>query len=317
MAEANAPGRCAQQVSAAGIAPPPRPPPPRMELNVEVESQEESQESYMSDVFVQDAAAVAQRVGVGGVDPRTDLPEWKRKAKVRAAGEAAAKRQRGRAMAGLPGQRLSQGMGTPIAPENKGFLLLAKMGYSGQGGLGANAQGRAAPVAVELKQGRGGLGLEALRRQQEVAKTQANQYRVAKRVRDVGQLQDDYQCRMRQKHAERQAIADLPKAQHACEILDRKAGVESSTLWFRERRPVADIDDSTSPHSASAAPESAGSTSEPPSDEDVFALLELTEQLAIVVDYLQKAHFYCFWYGHAQPSHPFPQSRPRYRSDTA
>lgn len=42
----------------------------------------------------------------------------------------------------------------------RGFQLLAKMGYKAGEGIGKDRQGRAAPISLDLKAGRTGLGVD-------------------------------------------------------------------------------------------------------------------------------------------------------------
>merc|ERR1719158_427162 len=54
-----------------------------------------------------------------------------------------------------------EGLAQSIAePSNKGFAMLAKMGYKAGDSLGKDNTGRVEPVGVEVKVGRGGLGRE-------------------------------------------------------------------------------------------------------------------------------------------------------------
>ena len=46
-----------------------------------------------------------------------------------------------------------------LGPENSGFVLLRKLGWKGEGGLGKNEQGISKPVEVEVKNDRRGIGL--------------------------------------------------------------------------------------------------------------------------------------------------------------
>ena len=53
----------------------------------------------------------------------------------------------------------------------RGFQLLAKMGYKEGEGIGKSVKGRVAPIAVDLKSGRTGLGIdEGRKRQREAAR---------------------------------------------------------------------------------------------------------------------------------------------------
>ena len=58
-----------------------------------------------------------------------------------------------------------EGLSRKLDSTNKGFAMLAKMGYKEDTGLGKNSTGRIQPVEVIVKEGRMGLGREnALRK---------------------------------------------------------------------------------------------------------------------------------------------------------
>ena len=81
----------------------------------------------------------------------------------------------------------TQGLGTKLDASNKGFAMLAKMGFTAGAGLGKGGSGRAEPVGVELRVGRGGFGLETAKRKRSesmIAVTKAARARV--RVPDPG-----------------------------------------------------------------------------------------------------------------------------------
>ena len=59
-----------------------------------------------------------------------------------------------------------EGLAQSIAePSNKGFAMLAKMGYKAGSGLGKEGEGMLEPVGVEVKKGREGLGRDTALRE--------------------------------------------------------------------------------------------------------------------------------------------------------
>ncbi len=83
----------------------------------------------MSDQFVQ----AGETAGPGHVDPRYDHPSWKRKAEIERRTREALEEQRDhskRRMREVEAEAREQGLSAPISADNKGFAMLAKMGYS-------------------------------------------------------------------------------------------------------------------------------------------------------------------------------------------
>jgi len=60
-----------------------------------------------------------------------------------------------------------EALSLPLPRDNKGYELLSKMGFQPGQGLGRAQQGRAEPVPLVLKSGRGGVGAEEARRRRE------------------------------------------------------------------------------------------------------------------------------------------------------
>lgn len=105
-----------------------------------------------------------------------------------------------------------QGLGTAISGDNKGFAMMARMGYKAGQSIGkASAQGIVEPIGIQVKSDRGGLGREeALRQLQErrlevVRKRKMGQLAGGRKVVSV----EDFRRRLTQQANERQLAADL------------------------------------------------------------------------------------------------------------
>ena len=120
----------------------------------------DEEDDYMSDMFLQNAPAAPK------VDPRQQLPSWKRRAKL-AAAPVPAKRTKASVK-----EDIREGLAQPLQAGNKGFQMLLKMGFKEGQGLGEEGKGKKEPVGVEIKEGRRGLGWELAVQQQQKARTQ-------------------------------------------------------------------------------------------------------------------------------------------------
>lgn len=156
----------------------------------------------------------------------------------------------------------AKGLAEALPETNKGFSLLKKFGFQEGQGLGSQGQGRTEPVPIEIKAGRGGLGLDAVKKQQVAARERAQEL-LAKRaqVREV-QSVEQFRRQQREKFAAKRTAKDLYAAQKACLQLDQARGIESSDMW-----PMADP--------AAAAAEGESADDEPRPQQSDFASLEV------------------------------------------
>lgn len=118
-------------------------------------------------------------------------------------------RAKGRSRAQLEEERRVEGMSASISSENKGFAMLAKMGYkSGQSIGKLSSNGIVEPIAIQVKTDRGGLGREA-------ALKQLQEKRLEIRAKQLQRLTaepittEEFRKRMTQQVKERQIEADL------------------------------------------------------------------------------------------------------------
>ena len=85
-------------------------------------------DDYMSDAFVTSSAAHA-----GHVDPRFELPSWKRKAEVEKKTQETLEEQREHSkkrIREMEKEVRAKGLSEPLSKGNKGFEMLKKMGFS-------------------------------------------------------------------------------------------------------------------------------------------------------------------------------------------
>lgn len=158
-------------------------------------------------------------------------------------------------------ERREEGLSSAIPSDNKGFAMLAKMGYKQGDAIGRSSSGIVEPISIQVKSNRAGLGREA-------AIKQLTEYREKLRKAKSEQNSDtsttslhQFRQRMAQKNIGKQLEADLryflqsiqsfiksinltlpififfsscsySKCQRACEKLDLDASIETPIMAF-------------------------------------------------------------------------------------
>jgi hypothetical protein len=104
-----------------------------------------------------------------------------------------------------------------LAPSNKGFKMLAKLGYKPGTVLGAKgAGGLPEPIRPVIKEDRGGIGRDSDRKRKLAEEVES----ASKRVRET---EDEYRVRVRAEHKEKKAKAQVHAAQRIAEKMDTEA----------------------------------------------------------------------------------------------
>lgn len=130
----------------------------------------------------------------------------------------------------LQKEQLEKGLSTAISSDNKGFQMLAKMGFKEGEGLGKSKSGRTEPIKIELKNEKLGLGVETHVKEKVKATISMKKQNLAKTL-------SDFQMNNKLKQAQRSLHKDIITAQRACEDLDLKHNVESPVqdfFWTRD-----------------------------------------------------------------------------------
>lgn len=65
----------------------------------------------------------------------------------------------------LEEERRNEGLSSAISSQNKGFAMLAKMGYKEGDAIGKSSKGITVPIGIDIKTDRGGLGRDAALKQ--------------------------------------------------------------------------------------------------------------------------------------------------------
>ncbi|OJD29289.1 coiled-coil domain-containing protein 75 [Diplodia corticola] len=220
-----------------------------------------------------------------------------------------------------------------IDSSNKGFKMLAKMGFKEGGKLGKSDYGVAEPVRVQIKDGREGIGMESekKRKLREVYEEHAKKAKVEQ------ETEEQYFASMAQERKNKRSEGQFIGAQKAAEKLDTEPGeatnatvVDKSTplkniplVWrglvrFRmekeseglmrkalgerlTRLPTYDDDEEDEDDQLGLGKQAKAKVvvhedlGEEDTELEEFDALEPHKKLEMAVQYLRDKHNYCFW----------------------
>ncbi|THW73868.1 hypothetical protein D6D19_05296 [Aureobasidium pullulans] len=215
-----------------------------------------------------------------------------------------------------------------LTPTSKGAQMMAKMGFKG-GALGKSANARTEPIEINVKEGKGGIGMDNEKKRKIREAMEELQGKEKKQKAEEG----EYRIRVAAEREEKKKEGQWWGAMKVCEKLDteeeeektgRKVEVSAkraNLLWrnlamqreqrdrdrvlrkgaldslsSRYRDDEADADDKLA----------MGTEIEEYEDEedkelDDYNALEIGERLDKVVEYLRKTYHYCFWCKYRYP----------------
>lgn len=191
----------------------------------------------------------------------------------------------------LDNARLQQTLSQPLAADNKGFQLLAKMGYKAGSGLGKNENARIEPIGICIKNDRGGLGREAAIAELKVKRQELRRAHLLRKagIESSGEIStEEYRRRATQKAEERKLLYDVRRCQQTCESLDLSAGVLEPELdFFWPPKPIEQ----------NAKEDTDAETEEIPIEEEREEQYSIEEQLELLMTYLRTSYQFCYWCG--------------------
>lgn len=183
-------------------------------------------------------------------------------------------------------QLREEGLDTRIPRDNKGFQLLAKLGYVEGRGIGAaGREGAAEPIRMQVRDTRAGLGVLEGRKRKQQQMLHLREQQEEQRASQEQRLRTSYLHSRRQGFAERQAAGQLAKAQEACETLDQRRGIARHQLWPAEEAV---------PQAEQGEGQETGDEVE---GEDTWDARPVADRLRDVIGYLRDAHVYCIYCG--------------------
>lgn len=218
----------------------------------------------------------------------------------------------------------------PRSQKSKGLKMMAKMGFTG-GALGKKSEdgessGRKEPIKVSVKEGKGGIGLDAEK------KKRLREEAEERGIKAVKLDPDEYRERVRKEREDARLERQFFAAQRMAERMDEEKQGEEDTKsrplksvnilyrglirhreeQERDRRMRYDLEQSLSrlptyedEHEDEDYKNALGKdktvyvTAEDLDEEDEeldkFNEIEIGERLTKVLEYLREKHWYCFW----------------------
>jgi hypothetical protein len=129
-----------------------------------------------------------------------------------------------------------EALATALPETNKGFKMMAKFGFKQGDTLGKAEDARKAPIAVDIKADRGGIGLES-EKKRKFREQWEEADRLAKRSKEE---EGDYLEIRRQEQKEKKAERDLDSAQRTAERLFEKDAEDKGTPEPSDK-PLKDV----------------------------------------------------------------------------
>ncbi|VDI81820.1 Hypothetical predicted protein [Mytilus galloprovincialis] len=202
-------------------------------------------------------------------------------------------------------EKREEGLQAAIKSDNKGFALLAKMGYKPGMGIGKQGEGRKEPVGINFRTGRGGLGAEADRKRRKENWTAMRASRHIKRQKMESNLKRDFQQRMSSKFTDGKAERDVIKSQKVCEHLDSEMGTTIPDEWYfwpksmlpkKKKKNETETGTETG-LSFEVVEEEEDDDDNEEEEEEEEDFLTNQEKLEALTAYLRTIHLYCIWCG--------------------
>lgn len=187
------------------------------------------EDDYMSDAFLTKTLEADVRPGLvksHKIARRIKMEEKKEQIE-------AEQRHKQKPVKQLEEERREEGLKSAIPSDNKGFSMLAKMGYKPGDSIGrSSSSGIVEPISIQIKSNRGGLGREAAIKQLQEYKNRLRQTKAEQKNETSTSSISQFRQRMAQKTSDKQLEADLSKCQRACEKLDLDATIDAPIMKF-------------------------------------------------------------------------------------
>ncbi|XP_781177.3 G patch domain-containing protein 11 [Strongylocentrotus purpuratus] len=253
---------------------------------------EGEEDDYMSDSFLVESKETKPRQLAWGKTARLN----KMHAKIKATTEK--NKSKFIPMKVREEEQRQKGLNSAISTQSKGFAMLQKMGYKQGTGLGKTGSGRAEPVGIEIKTGRGGLGQEKelKRKQEEMAKMR--EVMAHKRAKMAVHRKGNFLQQMSERFSEKEVQKDLYNSQKACAHLDHVQGLsEPEVIWYWPKKMLPE-DEVENEEEEEEEEEKEEEEQEEEKEKEADELSN-SDKLSELTQYLRTQHRYCVWCGTA------------------
>ncbi|XP_055377849.1 G patch domain-containing protein 11 isoform X2 [Condylostylus longicornis] len=191
--------------------------------------------------------------------------------------------QQNKAKASSATHRLQEGLNNPLTPDNKGFALLAKMGYKQGEALGKSQTGIVEPVGIVIKSDRAGLGRENALKNLEQKRQEIRKRKLENMDSENEKKLEDYRKRLKVRNEEKSILRAFYSCQRVCEKLDQEQKYEYPVLkWFWPDNKEQNEEDQESDNE---------------DEDDEEEEFEYLDKLEVINDYLRTTYRYCHWCG--------------------
>lgn len=140
-----------------------------------------------------------------------------------------------------PRPTLKESLATPLDKNNKGFSLLAKMGFKEGCGLGKSGEGMKDPVPLNVKVDRSGLGTDTVEKERKVRAEKVLSEVRGMRDKAMRMQRDQFRSDKQNKFYERRLAGILYNNQKVCHQLDSRKGILSPECDFYW--PVSELEE--------------------------------------------------------------------------
>lgn len=191
----------------------------------------------------------------------------------------------------LEEEKRQEGLQTSLDSTNKGFALLAKMGYIAGQSLGKDKSGRTEPIPIEVKSDRSGLGRMAAKQQIKEMKDKLKS--IKKNLNNPQMTAADFRASQSQKLKAKKIEGDLYRSQKACRQLDMaKEFTEPIETWFWPPKIA-----SATEENEEVEPKIKEIIEEEEEEEEEEIEIPSDEMLKIITEYLRTEYLFCTWCG--------------------
>ncbi|XP_013117374.1 G patch domain-containing protein 11 [Stomoxys calcitrans] len=198
-------------------------------------------------------------------------------------------------------EKLQEALSKPLESDNKGFKLLAKMGYTPGQALGKVVNNSnnttdlsdqcriVEPIGITIKSDRQGLGRETALKELLQRKSELRRQRLEKERGGETSI-EEFRRRTTQKVEERFVAQSLSRCQKVCQNLDLDTDMpEPAMSWFWPQKPKGANDDAAEEPNTKQTDEEYDDE-----EEDDFSNVEKLEMLT---NYIRTSYNFCFWCG--------------------